>query len=126
MSEKATISSHKNLTVWQKAVDLAEDCYRVTAAFPTHEIYGLTSQIRRSAVSVAANIAEGYGRDQTGSFIQFLRVALGSVRELDTHFIIAQRVGLLTSEQSTPFAQKCEELSKMLRALIRSLEARNE
>ncbi len=124
MSEKSPISSHKDLTVWQKAVDLTEDCYRATAAFPTHEIYGLTSQIRRAAVSVAANIAEGYGRDQTGSFIQFLRIAMGSVRELDTHFIIAQRVGLVTSEQSAPLVQKCEELSKMLRTLIRSLEAK--
>lgn len=126
MSDKPPISSHKDLLVWQKAIDLTEDCYRATTDFPAQEVYGLTSQIRRAAVSIVANIAEGYGRDQTGSFIQFLRVALGSVRELDTHFMITQRVNLMRPEQCAPLVQKCDEISKMPRSLIRSLEARNE
>ena len=69
------IRSYQDLEVWQMPMTLAEDCYRCTAEFPRDEIYGMTAQIRRAAVSIPANIAEGYGRDQTGSFIQFLRIA---------------------------------------------------
>ena len=105
-------------------MSLAEECYRLTTEFPRDEIYGMTAQIRRAAVSVAANIAEGYGRDQTGSFIQFLRIAQGSARELETHLILAGRVRLLRSEILPGLLDECERISKMLRALIRSLEAR--
>ena len=106
------------------AVDLAEDCYRVTSQFPREEVYGMTSQMRRASVSIAANIAEGYGRDQTGSFIQFLLIAQGSARELETHLIVAQRVNLMTNDVMAPNFSRTESVSKMLRALIRSLEAR--
>ncbi len=126
MTEKTKISSHKDLDVWQKSIALAESCYRQTKNFPRDEVYGMSSQIRRAAVSIAANIAEGYGRDQTGYFIQFLRVALGSARELETHLIIATRVELLSSEEVAPMAKECDDISKMLRSLIRALEARNE
>lgn len=87
--------SYQELEVWQVGMSLAEACYRATREFPTSELYGLTTQIRRAAVSVAANIAEGYGRESTASFIQFLRISQGSVRELETHLILAQRVDLL-------------------------------
>ena len=83
-----TIESHKDLEVWQMAMTLAEDCYHLTARFPKDEVYGMSAQIRRAAVSIPANIAEGYGREQTGSFIQFLRIAQGSARELETHLIL--------------------------------------
>ena len=116
------ISSYKDLEVWQLAVTLAEACYRLTAAYPRDEIYGMTSQIRRSSVSIAANIAEGFGRDQTGQFIQFLRIAQGSARELETHLIIADRIGLPTGDPTTGPKDSCERVCKMLRALIRSLE----
>lgn len=106
------------------AVDLAEDCYRVTSQFPREVVYGMTSQMRRASVSIAANIAEGYGRDQIGSFIQFLLIAQGSARELETHLIVAQRVNLMTNDVMAPIFSRTESVSKMLRALIRSLEAR--
>jgi four helix bundle protein len=80
-------------------MDLAESCCKATAGFPREEMYGMTAQIRRAAVSMAANVAEGYGREQTGSFIQFLRVAQGSLNELETHLMIADRVGLSNSRR---------------------------
>jgi four helix bundle protein len=105
-------------------MQLVEDCYRATNGFPREEIYGLTAQIRRAAVSVPANIAEGYGRDQTGVFVQFLRIAQGSTRELETHLILSRRIGLLRAEIQDGLLEECETISKMLRSLIRSLEAR--
>ena len=85
-------------------------------------MYGLTSQIRRAATSVAANIAEGHGRENTGSFIQFLRIAQGSLKELDTHLIIAQKVRSLSESEFQSLVQQCDEIGKMIRALIRSLQ----
>ena len=87
------IQSYRDLKVWQQAMDLAEKCYRLTRQFPKDELYGMTSQVRRSAASVAANIAEGHGRNSRGEYIQFLRVAQGSLKELETHLILAVRVG---------------------------------
>lgn len=118
------IQSFKDLDVWQVSMSLVETCYVATRAFPKDEIYGLTSQIRRAAVSIPANIAEGYGREQTGSFIQFLRIAQGSTRELETHLIIAKRLEMFSDETSQQLLSDCERTSKMLRTLIRSLEAR--
>ena len=124
MNSGDAIRSYKDLEVWQRAMSLAEDCYRLTAEFPRDEMYGMTAQIRRAAVSIAANIAEGYGRDQTGSFVQFLRISQGSARELETHLILAGRVRLLRSDVLSGLLDECERISKMLRSLIRSLEAR--
>jgi four helix bundle protein len=118
------IKSYKDLDVWKMAMSLAESCYRVTKDFPRDEIYGMTSQIRRASASIPANVAEGYGRDQTGGFIQFLRIAQGSARELETHLILAGRVGLLRSDVLSGLLDDCERISKMLRSMIRSLEAR--
>ncbi|MEQ1576450.1 MAG: four helix bundle protein [Hyphomicrobium sp.] len=118
------INSYQDLEVWQLAVTLAEDCYRLVAKFPKEETFGLTSQIRRAAVSIPANIAEGYGRDQTGSFIQFLRIAQGSARELETHLVLAARLEPASQVQLGTPKSNCDRVSKMLRALIRSLEAR--
>lgn len=101
---------------------LAEQCYRITRQFPKEELYGMTSQVRRSAASVAANIAEGHGRNSRGEYIQFLRVAQGSLKELETHLILATRVGLMSSGIIDNALQQSEGLGKMLRALIRSLE----
>ena len=82
---KSAFQSYRDLVVWQASMTLAEDCYRVTRRFPKEETFGMTSQIRRAAASIPANIAEGHGRESTGSFIQFLRVAQGSTKELETH-----------------------------------------
>lgn len=120
------IRSYRDLKVWQLAMDLAELCYRTTRQFPKDELYGMTSQIRRAAASVPANIAEGHGRNSRGEYIQFLRVAQGSLKELETHLLLAQRVGLTDENAVGPTLNKSETLGKMLRALIRSLEAGRE
>jgi four helix bundle protein len=124
MTARDAIKSYKDLDVWMMSMSLAESCYRVTKDFPRDEMYGMTSQIRRASASIPANVAEGYGRDQTGGFIQFLRIAQGSARELETHLILAGRVGLLRSDVLSGLLDECERISKMLRSMIRSLEAR--
>ena len=108
--------------MWQAAIELGVQCYDVTKGFPQAEVYGMTAQIRRSAASIAANIAEGHGRDGTAHFVQFLRIAQGSLKELETHLILAQRVGLLGNEHSEPLLKQCDEIGRMLRSLIRSLQ----
>ena len=101
---------------------LAESCYRLTRSFPKEEMFALTSQIRRSAASVPSNIAEGHGRETTRSFIQYLRIAQGSLKELETHLLLAERIGMVgRAIIDAPMAQ-CEALGKMLRSLIRSLQ----
>ncbi len=120
------IRSYRDLTIWQDAVSLAATIYRVSAALPKEEMYGLTAQIRRAAVSVAANIAEGHGREHTRSFIQFLRVAQGSLKEVETHLIVAERVGLLAETDLAAPLEQCESLGKRTRALIRSLQEKLE
>lgn len=124
--ERPKVRSYRDLLVWKAAMDLAVDCYTATKSFPTSEIYGMASQIRRSSASIAANIAEGYGREQTGSFIQFLRVAQGSLKELETHAILSGRVGLLTDEMVAVLLGKSDDLGKMLHAMIRSLQRKAE
>jgi len=120
------IQSYQDLAVWRNSMDLAEECYRATKLFPKDEMYGMTSQIRRAAASVAANIAEGHGREHTGSFVQSLRIAQGSLKELETHVILAQRVGLIVSETTTRLLSKSDQIGRMLRSLIRALQKRIE
>ena len=108
--------------VWKEAVKLAVACYSATRPFPNSEIYGMTSQIRRSSTSIAANIAEGHGRESTGVFIQFLRVAQGSLKELETHLILSGRVGLMPEKDMGRLLGKADEIGKMLRSMVRSLQ----
>jgi four helix bundle protein len=108
--------------VWKAAVELAVGCYEATRLFPGSEIYGMVSQIRRAAASVAANIAEGHGRDGTAHFVQFLKVAQGSLKELETHLIISERVGLIEEPNQAALLASCDEIGRMLRSLIRSLQ----
>jgi four helix bundle protein len=82
----------------------------------------MTSQIRRAAVSVAANVAEGHGRENSGSFVQFLRIAQGSLKELETHLLLALRVELASTKEVEPILRQCDELGRMLRSLIRSIQ----
>jgi len=103
---------------------LAESCYRLTRQFPRDELFGLTSQIRRAAGSVPANIAEGHGRENTGSFVQYLRISQGSLKELETHLLLAERVGILAAAELQTALGQCESLGKMVRTLIRSLQDR--
>jgi len=122
----AEIRSYRDLKVWQLAMNLAETCYRITRCFPKDELYGMTSQIRRAAASVPANIAEGHGRNSRGEYMHFLRVAQGSLKELETHVLLAQRVGLAETKAVETILTQSDVLGKMLRALIRSLEAGRE
>lgn len=115
------INSYRDLIVWQRAVDLAVAVYATSRRWPKEEIYGLTSQARRAAASVAANIAEGYGRENRGSYIQFLRIAQGSLKEMETHLLIAERVGLSPDQSFAPLFAESENVGKLLRALIRKL-----
>lgn len=119
------IRDYRDLEVWKAGMALAKTAYRETAEFPKEELYGLVSQMRRASVSVPANIAEGFGRETTGSFIQFLRVAQGSLKELETLAVLSNELGFLREDASASFSAKCERLGKMLRGLIRSLERRN-
>lgn len=114
------IKSYQDLRVWQDGMVLAEACYRLTRDFPREELFAMSSQIRRSAASIPANIAEGHGRENTQSFIQYLRIAQGSLKELETHLLLSERVGLLDKRIETQLEQ-CIALGKMLRSLIRSL-----
>jgi four helix bundle protein len=103
---------------------LAESCFRLTRQLPKEEVFGLSSQIRRAAASIAANIAEGYGREQNRPFIQFLRVAQGSLKELETHLILVERVQLASTESVGQLLVNCDALGKMLRRLIQARQTR--
>jgi four helix bundle protein len=105
-------------------MSVAEHAYRLTVRFPKAEVYGMTSQIRRTAVSIAANIAEGHGRENSGSFVQFLRMSQGSLKELETHLVLAVRVQLAAAEDVDPVLRQCDDLGRMLRSLIRSIQRR--
>ena len=94
----------------------------MTRRFPRDELFGMTSQIRRAASSVPANIAEGYGRDSTREYIQFLRVSQGSLKELETHLTLSGRVGLISESETKNVLEECDRLGKMLHRLIRSLQ----
>jgi four helix bundle protein len=123
MSEqKAAITSYRDLIVWQEAMNLAEMVYRLTERFPKDEAYGLTSQLRRAGTSIPANIAEGYGRDSKGAYLQHLRVAQGSLKEFETHVLLAERVDLADKDVVAALLAKSEVVGKLLRGLIRALE----
>ena len=115
------VSSYRDLKVWQEAMSLAVQAYEITAAFPREEIFGMTSQIRRAATSVATNIAEGYGRNSSGSYVHFLKVSQGSLKELETLLLICDRVSLASSREIARMLTLCDELGRMLRSLIRSI-----
>ena len=114
--------SYKDLNVWQKGIELAKLIYTLTARFPTEEKFGLVSQMRRAAVSIPSNIAEGQARHTTGEFIQFISHAEGSVAELNTQLILAVELGFSAREPAAPAAELMEPLRRMLNGLRRKLE----
>ncbi|RCJ29493.1 hypothetical protein A6769_35715 [Nostoc punctiforme NIES-2108] len=114
--------SYRNQFIWQRAVQLAINCYKFTRLFPQSELYGLTSQIRRSSVSVASNIAEGYGRRSKQEYVQFLHIALGSLRELDTQLIISKEVDLADKNLFIPLLNEVEEMQSILVASLNKLK----
>jgi four helix bundle protein len=112
----AEINSCRDLEVWQQAMELAVSAYHVTRNYPSDERYGLIAQIRRAARSVPTNIAEGYGRDRTGSYIQFLKNARGSLKELESHLLLTERVGVSESESLGPLLKQSDKIGRMLNA----------
>jgi four helix bundle protein len=116
------MAAYTDLQVWQTSMNLAEAIYALTATFPREEMYGLVAQMRRASVAIPSNIAEGYGREQRGYIVQFLRIALGSARELETQIILAKRLKFITDKSGAAASAQCDEVGKMLRGLIRSLE----
>ena len=103
----------KELKIWNKAIDLSVDVYRATANFPSEEKYGLTSQIRKSAVSIPSNIAEGAGRNSNGEFVHFLGIANGSSYELQTQLIVSNKLQLISDETVSPLLNQIDEIQKM-------------
>ncbi len=123
----AEVRSYRDLLVWQRAMDLAAAAYELSRAYPRDELFGLTSQTRRAAASIAANIAEGYGRSTKPAYLNFLRIAQGSLKELETHLILAERIGVTPSGSIDGLLGDADELGRMLNSLIsklRSHEAR--
>lgn len=114
------MNKFKNLLVWQKAVEFAVEIYKMTAKFPKHEIFGLTSQIQRSSSSIAFNIAEGAGRSSKKEFNHFLDIALGSSCESETQLIISEKLGYINSKDLIGKTEKIEEIQKMIQGLKKS------
>jgi four helix bundle protein len=115
------ITGFRDLSVWQRAYELTLDLYRITKKFPKSEIYGLTSQLQRAAVSVPANIAEGYERNHRKEYLQFLFIAKGSLGELETLLLLARDLSYMTTEDYDVVNAKRHDTMKMLHGLIKSL-----
>jgi four helix bundle protein len=122
MTDHENIRSYRDLRVWNEAMELAAQCYQVTRTFPREEMFGFTAQIRSAGASIPANIAEGYGRESAGSYVQFLRNAQGSLKEVETHLLLATKVGLTSAVNASPVLERAETVGKMLRGLIRSVQ----
>jgi four helix bundle protein len=120
------MAGYRDIKVWQGAMRLATEVYRLSAQFPKHETYGLSSQIQRSAVFVPSNIAEGHGRNSNKEFYHFLGVALGSLSELETQIILAQQLGYLTEEIISPALEISSEVAKMIKACKNPLHPTND
>ena len=116
------LKNYRDLKVWQKSYRLCLDLYRITKIFPKEERYGLTSQIRRSAVSIPSNIAEGYGRKTTADYLRSLYIAYGFVCELETQVLLSGDLNYVNKENLKAFKDDTEEVERMLKALIKSLE----
>jgi len=112
------LRTHKDLDVWKKAIKLVTNIYRVTEGFPNNEIYGITSQIRRSVISIPSNIAEGSARNGDRDFLRFLNIAMGSHAELETQLIIANNLEYLNDEDFTSLMSANDEIGRMLAGLI--------
>ena len=118
--------SYKDLVAWQKSMDLVTATYRATAGFPRDELFGLTSQLRRAAVSIPSNIAEGQGRLSEKEFRYFLGQARGSLMEVETQMQIAQSLGYLQREQTVLLLQSCAEVGRILNGLLASVSKQAE
>lgn len=115
------IKTYKDLIAWQKSIQLVTDIYALTRTFPENEKFGLATQLNRAAVSVPSNIAEGWGRETSKNFVQFLRNSRGSVMEIQTQLIIAKNLGYIHSDKYELLAEKSEEVGKIIQSLIKGI-----
>ncbi len=116
------MKTHKDLHAWKNSINLVTDIYKLTESFPKEELYGLTNQIRRSAVSIPSNIAEGAGRNYKKEYIQFLYISLGSLSELETQLIISKNLAFIEQENLKELNEKLNEIRSQLSGLIRYLK----
>jgi four helix bundle protein len=119
------IKSFRDLDVWREAIELVVDCYRLTDTFPPSERYGLASQLRRSATSIPANIAEGHSRRSRRAYLNHVNIALGSEAEFATHLYVSLRLGFCSQDQVRLLSERRERIGRMLNALSTSLKRRN-
>jgi len=116
-----SLKNYQELIAWQKAMDLVVETYAISRSFPREEIYALTNQIRRAAVSIPSNIAEGQGRRTTADFLRHLSISYGSLREVETQTLIAVRLGYLTDRRSRDVLNIAAEVGRLLNGLMSSL-----
>ena len=116
------MNSYKELIVWQRSIDLVIQIYKVTKAFPKEEMYGLTSQMQRVAVSIPSNIAEGHERNSSKEFVQFLYISRGSLAELETQVLIAEKLGYINQEEKNCILNDCYEIGEMINGLLKSIK----
>jgi four helix bundle protein len=116
-----SVKSYRELIIWQKSMDLVTMIYKFTASYPREEMFGLTSQLRRAAVSIPANISEGQARNTSGEFRQFLWIAYGSLAELETLTILSNNLNYLTTENAEILLKNCSEIGKMINGLLKTL-----
>jgi four helix bundle protein len=121
-----SVRNYRDLIVWQQAMDLITDCYQLTQKFPHHELYGLTSQLRRAAASIAANIAEGHGRESTKEYLRHISISYASLMELETHLQIAERLNYVDKTSSCQMYERTSRIAKMMQSLRRSLRKRTD
>ena len=122
MEEKDKIKSFRDLDVWKLGMEIVVDVYEVTKSFPKEEVYGLISQMRRAAVSIASNIAEGFNRYHNKEYKQFLYIALGSCAELETQIEVSMSLGYITQQQRDKIIEKLDHEGRMLKSLIKCLK----
>src|SRR5256885_4390128 len=122
--DKAPVRSYRDLEVWQRAMDLAVECSRAAKTFPLDERYGLAAQVKRSAVSVPSNIAEGRGRLGPAGFLNHLSIARGSLFEVETQLLLAKRLSYLDSQAAEDLLKRATQVSCLLAGLIRALKAK--
>ena len=121
-----SISSYRELLIWQKGMDITEKVYQLTKSFPMEEQYGLTSQIKRSSISIPSNIAEGYGRNSTKSYLHFTKIALGSLFELETQLLLAYKLNFIKNEEHyTTIMYLITEESKMISSFIKKISVKS-
>ncbi|HEV2972861.1 MAG TPA: four helix bundle protein [Pirellulales bacterium] len=124
MSDENSVRCYQQLQVWQLAMDVAEETYRLTSPFPKHELYGLCSQMQRAAVSIPSNIAEGHARDSTREFLHHISITFGSIAELETQLLLSNRLDYLAKPKLDEVMPQIDRVGRMLGGLQRSLKAK--